>query len=288
MTGSALALVIAAAVLHAAWNALAKRGRDQVVFLWCSVALASVLLLPLALWQLRSAGFPAPALPFVLGTILVHGLYFYALGRAYGSGDFSLVYPVARGLGVALVPILALPLLGERLSPLGTAGVALVVAGIVALQLAARPRAPAARRSFRQGPGTWWALLTGLTIAAYSLLDKAGVARLHPVAYIGLLGIGVSLLLLPVVLAKPGALREEWAANWRPILVASAMNLTSYLLVLFAFRLSKVGYVVAAREISIVLSAIIGSVWLEEGHIGPRLAGAGVVLAGVACIAAAR
>ena len=72
------------------------------------------------------------------------------------------------------------------------------------------------------------------------------------------------------------------------ILVASTMNLTSYLLVLFAFRLSKVGYVVAAREISIVLSAIIGSVWREEGRLGPRLAGAGVVLAGVACLAAAR
>ena len=66
------------------------------------------------------------------------------------------------------------------------------------------------------------------------------------------------------------------------------MTLTGYLLVLFAFRLSKVGYVVAARELSIVISAFIGTFWLEEGRLAPRLAGAGIVLAGVVCIALAR
>jgi drug/metabolite transporter (DMT)-like permease len=70
--------------------------------------------------------------------------------------------------------------------------------------------------------------------------------------------------------------------------LASTMNLTSYLLVLFAFRLSKAGYVVAGREISIVLSVVIGSVLMREGHVAPRLAGAAVVLGGVACLAVAR
>jgi drug/metabolite transporter (DMT)-like permease len=72
------------------------------------------------------------------------------------------------------------------------------------------------------------------------------------------------------------------------MLAASTMILTAYLLVLFAFRLSKVGYVVAARELSIVFSAIIGSLWLREGRLAPRLLGAGIVLAGVACVALAR
>ena len=65
------------------------------------------------------------------------------------------------------------------------------------------------------------------------------------------------------------------------------MNLTSYLLVLFAFRLSKVGYVVAARELSILFSAFIGSLWLGEGPLLPRLTGASIVLAGVVCVALA-
>ena len=131
-------------------------------------------------------------------------------------------------------------------------------------------------------------MVTGLTIASYSLVDKAGVARLHPMPYIALMGLGLSAILSPVVLADRHALAHEWRQRWRTILVASAMNLTSYLLVLFAFRLSKVGYVVASRELSILFSAFIGSLWLGEGRLAPRLTGASIVLAGVICVAFAR
>lgn len=288
MSGLALALVIGAAILHATWNALAKRGRDQLAFLWSSVSLATLFLLPLALWKLGEEGFRMTALPFVAATSVLHAIYFYALGRSYRAGAFSLVYPIARGLGVALVPVLALFFFGERLSPLGAAGIGSVVLGIVALHVSPGHSHPSIARGKRLGPGTWWALATGLTIATYSLVDKAGVARLHPVPYIGLLGFGTSLLLLPVVLGRRDALGREWTTNWPAILAASTMNLTAYLLVLFAFRVSKTGYVVAARELSIVLSAVIGSLWLGEGRVGPRLLGAGVVLAGVTCIALAQ
>jgi len=148
--------------------------------------------------------------------------------------------------------------------------------------------AKAWRPSSALGPGTGWAVLTGLTIAAYALVDKAGVARLHPVPYIGLMFAGCLLLLLPAALGNAGRLRREWTVNWRAIVIASAMTLTAYLLVLFAFRLSKAGYVVAARETSIVLSVVIGRVWFRERRLGARLAGAAFVLAGVACLALAR
>ena len=286
MSGPALALVVCAAVLHAAWNALAKRADNQFVFLWCSVSLATALLLPLGLLRLPAEPAPASGLPFVAASVAIHALYFWALGRAYRHGDFSRVYPMARGLGVALVPLVALPLFGERLPWLGSLGVGLVVLGIAAL--GAMPTATPASVARAGGAGTAWALVTGLTIAAYSLVDKAGVARLHPMPYIALMGAGLSVVLAPVVLADRPALGREWRRHWRTILVASAMNLTSYLLVLFAFRLSKVGYVVAARELSILFSAFIGSLWLGEGRLAPRLAGASVVLAGVVCVALAR
>ena len=286
VTGAALTLVVAAALVHAVWNALAKRAQDQLVFLWSSVSVASVVLLPVGLAKLPEGGFPAAAAPFVVATIVIHALYFFALGRAYRHGDFSRVYPIARGLGVALVPILALVVFDERLSPLGTLGVALVVAGIGGLHLTSGGWSGALPRASRAG--TAWAIATGLAIAAYSLVDKAGVGRLHPLPYLALMGIGMSALLAPVVLADRRALAREWRLNWRTILVASTMNLTSYLLVLHAFRLSKVGYVVAARELSILFSAFIGTLWLGEGTLAPRLAGASIVLAGVVCVAFAR
>jgi len=286
VSGPALALVVCAAVLHATWNALAKRAEHQFAFLWSSVSLATFLLLPIGIWRLPAEPAPASGLPFVAASVGIHALYFWALGRSYRYGDFSRVYPMARGLGVALVPLIALPVFGERLSWLGSLGVGLVVLGIVWLS---RNRSEARGSTGTSiGAGTVWAVVTGLTIASYSLVDKAGVARLHPMPYIALMGLGLSLVLSPVVLADRRALAHEWRRRWGMILVASAMNLTSYLLVLFAFRLSKVGYVVASRELSILFSAFIGSLWLGEGRLGPRLAGASIVLAGVICVAFAR
>jgi drug/metabolite transporter (DMT)-like permease len=281
VTLASLVLVIGAAGLHAGWNALAKRGRDPVVFLWCATLASTLALSPFGLWILARDGLLASALPFVAGTILLHALYFYALGRAYGTGAYSLVYPVARGLGVALVPIVALLVFDERLSALGTAGVTLVVLGIVSLHVL-----PAGAASW-PGRAILWPMLTGLTIAAYSILDKAGVARLNPVTYMLLLEGGCALLGTPLLWIRPDRVRRE-LAGWRTIVAAAVMSALAYTLVLFAFRLSKTGYVVAARELSIVLSAVIGSVWLREGRLGPRLAGATIVLAGVACVALAR
>ncbi len=288
MSASALILVLVAAVLHAGWNALAKRGRDQLAFLWSAVTVAAVLFAPATVVVAARAGLPAAALPFVAATIGLHAVYFYALGRSYRSGEFSAVYPVARGLGVALVPVLALPVLGERLSPLGTAGVTLVVAGIVALQLGRQGWSRLVGQLRHAGPGTWWAILTGLTIACYVLVDKAGVARLHPVPYIGLMFAGTSLLLAPAAVRARGDVAVEWRRNAGAIVVAAAMTLAAYLLVLFALRLSKAGYVVAARESSIVLSVVIGRWWFAEAAGPSRLAAATLILAGVACVALAR
>ena len=284
MTAAALLLVLGAAVLHAGWNALTKRAGDPVVFLWWVGVLASALYAPIALVILARHGFSAAAVPFVIGTIVLHALYFFTLGRAYATGDFSLVYPIARGLGVALVPMAALALWDERLSPLGTLGVILVASGIFFLHW--RPGAWTAAAFLASGTG--WALATGVLIASYSLLDKAGVARLHPLAYIWLMEMGSCALLTPVALAKGDLLRREWRLNRGTIAAAALMSPTGYLLVLFAFQFGKTGYVVAAREMSIVLSAVIGSVWFKEGGLRRRLAGAAVVLAGVACVALAR
>ncbi len=283
VTLTALLLVLAAAVIHAAWNALAKRAADPTSFLWSAAALGSVLYLPAAVWALQVHGASLAALPFVVATILLHAVYYVALGRAYREADYSLVYPVARGLGVVLVPALALVIFDERLSALGTAGIALVVVGIFCLHWRR-----GAGRARHLDAGIGWAVVTGLTIASYSLVDKAGVSRMHPFAYIALMELGASLVLLPVVLARRERLAHEWRTNRTAIVLTAALSPGAYLLVLFAFQLSKVAYVVAGREMSIVLSALIGSLWMHEGALGRRLAGAAVILAGVACVALAR
>jgi drug/metabolite transporter (DMT)-like permease len=278
----ALTLVAMAALMHATWNALAKRARDPVLFLWASVTFACGLGVPLMGHSIIREGAPPPAgYPFIAATMVLHAAYFYVLGRAYRAADFSLVYPLVRGLGVALVPVLALWALDERVSATGATGIALVVLGILSLRL----RAPAPT-TLARGSGIGWALLTGGTIAAYSVVDKAGVARVDPIAYVWLMGVGISLLLVPVVARDRAALRLEWAQNARWILLASTLNLTGYLLVLLAFRMAPAGYVVATRELAIVFGAVIGAVVFKEPAV--RLASAAIIFAGVVLIGLAR
>jgi drug/metabolite transporter (DMT)-like permease len=286
MTATALALVAAAAVLHAAWNALAKRGHDPIAFLWLASMVAAPALLPWGARELAVSGLAWRAVPFVLGTVALHAVYFYTLGRAYSTGAYSVVYPIARGLGVALVPIVAWTLLDERLSPLGIAGIVLVIAGVVVLhRVGGRPVSVSPRAL---GSASVWAILTGVSIAGYSVLDKVGVTRVHPVPYMLLMEAGCVLVFAPFMLRRRAAVRAEWAANRWTILATGVMSAGGYTLVLFAFQLSKAGYVVASRELSIVLSALIGSLLLREGRLPPRLAAASIVLAGVACVALAR
>src|SRR3989441_125722 len=229
-------------MLHAVWNALAKRARDQLVFLWSSVSLASVVLVPVGLLGLPEGGVPAAAVPYVIATIVIHAGYFVTLGRAYRHGDFSRVYPIARGLGVALVPVAALVVFGERLSPLGTVGVALVVAGVAGLHLAVGSRGGGRPRP--RGAGTAWALLTGLLIATYSI-DKAGVTRLHPLPYIALMGLGMSALLTPAVVRDRLALAREWRGERGPHAPPPSVNPPSHPPLLFPLPLSQVGCLVA-------------------------------------------
>jgi uncharacterized membrane protein len=288
VSASSLALVLLAAGIHASWNALAKGGRDPVVFLWLSNCVASAALAPVALVYAVTQGLAVSALPFVVGTAALHAVYFYALGRAYRTGQLSVVYPMARGLGVALAPVLALTAFGERLSPIGTVGVVLVALGILGLNALPKAATMAAHADRRLRAATGWAVLTGLTIASYSVLDKAGVGRVAPPFYLAMMEMGTALLVAPAALRSPGAASTEWREHGRAIVFAGLASPLAYVLILFAFQTAKTGYVVAAREFSIVLSALIGTLWLGEGRVVPRLAGAAVILAGVACIAVAR
>lgn len=284
MTGAALALVLSAAVIHATWNAMAKGARDPMAMLWWAGVLSSLALAPPSLYVLARDGFSPRALPFVVATVILHSMYFFSLGKAYQTGDFSVVYPMARGMGVALVPVGAYYFFDERLSRIGILGIALIAAGIFALHW----RRGAWSEEALLRPGTGWAIATGLCIACYSLVDKVGVSHINPLPYLWAMMLGSCVSLLPAVRARPGSMAREWRENRLAVLLSGVLSPGGYLLVLFAFRLSKAGYVVAGREVSIVISALIGSILLKEGRLPQRLLGAAIVASGVICVALAR
>jgi drug/metabolite transporter (DMT)-like permease len=281
VTSTALALVLLAAVIHAIWNAAAKRARHHFSFLWLAfVVSCALLLLCFPLWL---APFPAAALPYLIASCVIHAAYIWLLGRAYELGDFSRVYPLARGLGVALVPLLAWLCYGERVDLLG-AGIALVTCGIAWVGLAGQKRLmlPGA------GQGGRWALLTGLAIAAFQVVDRGAVMYADPKLYIALMMFGTLICTAPLAFHHRRELAEEVRTSWRGLLFFGPGSLLGYGIVLTAFTMAKTGYVVAARESSVLFSVLIGAMLFHEGNLQGRLSGAALIVLGVLLVAFAK
>src|SRR3954447_24668177 len=168
MTATALGLVLAAAVLHAGWNLLAKRAGGGAVLVWLYGTVSAVLLTP-AVLVLAVVARPAlgpVALGLTAASAVIHVVYFVVLQRGYQVGDLSVVYPIARGTGPVLSTAAAIVLLGERPSALALIGAALVALGVFSLARPPRATTADARRAVAFG------LLTGLLIAAYTICDK--------------------------------------------------------------------------------------------------------------------
>jgi len=283
MSGLALGLVILAAFFHACWNLLAKTSRKKNVFIWWFVLVATVVYFPMFLYFWLDVAITSPGWACIVATGILHALYFWFMGGAYERGDLSLVYPLSRGSGPLFVPILAVLLMHEQLSLSGILGICAVVAGIYIIHLESF-----SFRSFfdpfrsMRGSASLWALSTGGTIAGYSLVDKVGVSLVYPPVYIYLQFVISLLLLSPYILMKErAALKLEWRVNKWPILIDGFLVLFTYMMILFAFRLSKVSYVVAAREVSIVFSVLFGIFWIGEKHAPQKLVGSALITAGV-------
>ena len=288
MTGLSLSLILLASLAHSTWNLLLKRSGDKEVFVWCLLVAASLMLVPLGailLWlnPIQGAGWW-----FVLATILLHILYFVLLGRSYEQGDLSLVYPIARGVGPMLVPVLAVLFLGETVALPAIFGIATIVVGIYILawwgnfhSLLRRPL------EFLTNNATRYAVLTGVTIAVYALVDKPGVGHVQPFLYMYLMTLGSAVGLSPYILRGKGivAIQREWRTSFAPILVAGPLMFLAYGLVLTAFSLSRVSYVAPAREVGIVFGVLMGVFLLKEPFGAGRLLGSGFILGGLVLIA---
>ncbi|MFN8634035.1 MAG: EamA family transporter [Chloroflexota bacterium] len=282
MSPLALACVLLAAVSHATWNLLARRADEKLAFLWCGNLVASVVFAPLGIWLLATHPIPPAGWGVVGMSAVLEALYYWTLAQAYRYGELSLVYPIARGTAPILVPVLAMLFLGEHLSGLALSGIGLVVVGTVAIHTRAlgMPTLGAVAGVIGQ-LGTRYALLTGLVIATYSALDKYGVSLVTPLLYGYLLFCGLTLILLPAMLRQRTAVLGEWQRHRGSIVVVGLLAPASYGLVLLALTLAPVSYVAAAREVSVVLAALLGAVVLREGYGRQRLLGSTAIAAGL-------
>ena len=240
MSPAALALVLTAAALHAGWNLRLHGTDDRVASMAVSGLVAGALLLPFTV-----AAPPTAVLGLVLLTGVLESGYGLALAAAYARGDLSLTYPLGRGTAPLLATLGAWVVLSQRPTAVAVLGALLLGAGLGLLGLEAR-RA-------RALPAAGFAVLVGVVIASYSVVDARAVQEVSPVPYLG------AAMLLQGVLttAVTGFDVARLRAAVRPGVLIGVGSLAAYLLVLFAFRLAAVGRVATLRETSVLLAILI-------------------------------
>ncbi|WP_420232167.1 EamA family transporter [Pseudomonas sp. ABY48] len=270
----ATALVLVAALLHAAWNTLIKFSgerllvvacMDSVALLFVALALGFVALPPLELW------------PWILASAAFELLYRYLLIQAYRVGDLGLVYPLMRGLSPLVVLALTFIFAGEALTTQQVIGILLIPFGMLCLlwQGGGGERLP-------------WSMLPvvaliGLCIGCYTFIDGHALRRWsHPLDYL----VWVTLLsawpfpLLALVSKRP-AFMLFWREQWRLGLAVGFCVLFSYALVLWAMQLGSIAEAAALREVSVILVVLFGMRYLKEPFGLPRLLACGLVLVGM-------
>ena len=284
MTGLAIALVLAAALIHASWNYLLKKSGGGVGFVWVFAALSSLIYAPIAVGVVvvQNFHFSAEALVYLLASAVLHTAYYLLLDRGYRYGDLSVVYPLARATGPFLTVLVAIAALGERPGTVALCGAALIVGG--AFFLAASPaklRAPGAAR------GIAFALLTGCMIASYTVVDKQAVsaALIPPVLQDWGANLGRVIVMAPLAMRRGEEVRKAWRLQRKAVILVALLCPLSYILVLTAMVFTPVSYVAPAREISILFAALMGTHWLQEGDVPRRVAAAAAMALGVVALA---
>ncbi|AOJ70688.1 MULTISPECIES: DMT family transporter [Burkholderia] len=268
-------LVLLAALLHASWNAILHGNRDRFLSMtWMSIGIAAVAIAFVAFLPAPAA----PSWPYVVASGIVHIGYNLSLVYAYRRGDLGEAYPIARGSSPLLVTLGAALFAGERLGALHLIGIALVSAGIVSL---------AWQRSKVSYANAAAALMTGVTIALYTVIDGIGV-RLsgNSVSYVAWTFVFYALMPAVFVAARGPRALSAPRIDIGSSVGGGIVSIVAYGIVVWAMQFGAMGAVSAIRETSVVFAVLIGRIFLNEQVTAKRFVSCVVIAAGAVCIGA--
>lgn len=266
--------VLAAAACHAGWNTLLKFRLEPVVATALVAAASGVMAVPAVL----VTGMPAPASwPYLLGSVAIHVVYFLTLAEAYRGGDLGQIYPIARGTAPLMTAILASVWMHEALGVYGWGGVTALATGILLLAVKGGRALAVDARSIG------FALLTSLTITAYTIVDGLG-ARLSgaPIAYTAWLFLlsGAIMAVHGIVYTGGRRMWPELQANWPLAVSGAALSIAAYAVAIWAMTVAPIALVAALRETGVLFAALFSTLILREPIMPARIAAALLVLAG--------
>jgi drug/metabolite transporter (DMT)-like permease len=282
VTTLAILLILIAALIHASWNLLAKRLVGGAESVWLFTLVAVILYAPLAIASVAITGFrpDARAWLFLAGTGMLQSVYFVVLRRGYAAGDLSMVYPLARGTGPLVAMLIAVALIGERPSPVTIAGALVISLGTLLMATPAR-----ATKGHRITVA--YGIATGVIIGCYAAWDGYAVGSIGiPAILLGWSAdAGRLLWLTPVAYRRRCTARATWHSHRLEVLGIGVLSTASYVIVLSAMAIAPISSIAPAREVSIVVGAILGMALLGEPGGRRRLGTAVLITAGVGLVA---
>ena len=284
MTPFALALVLAAAFVHASWNLLAKQARGGPIFVWLFAVTSAVIYLPLAV---AVVVIERPVLgPVEFGFLTIsaalHLGYFLLLQKGYEAGDLSVVYPTARATGPAISTLAAMMIFAERPGGIALIGGALIVVGVLFLT-----RTPAKHNRAGVASSLLYGVSAGLLIGSYTLWDTYAVSVLliPPLLLDYVTTLGRVVMLAPHAARRRAEVTAIWRQYRRQVIGVAILNPLSYILVLTALVFTPISYVAPAREVSVLIAVFFGTYLLKEGHTRRRLGWSVVIMLGMVLLA---
>jgi drug/metabolite transporter (DMT)-like permease len=283
MSSLALLLVVAAACCHATWNFLVKKiaGGPELVWLFSTISVGLYLPVVLVVIALERPEIGLRAALFIVGSSALHLGYFLLLQQGYRRGDLSLVYPTARATGPFLATGFAVMILGEHLSFQIIAGGVSIIVGVLFLTGGTHRSATHLSNSLLFG------LAAGGLIGSYTVWDAYTLTALavSPIILDYASSIGRMVVLSPYAFTRRGKIAGYWRDHRRAVIGIAIFNPLAYILILFALTFTPVVYVAPARELSVLITVLLGTVLLGEGALKQRMAWAVLIVAGMVLLA---
>ena len=255
--------VIFAAFLHALWNSMVKSHKDK------HVAVAAIVLghIPASLIIIFLVPMPAiESLHYIIASAFIHQGYQWFLLTAYRHGDYTRVYPIARGTGPIVVTIVLLLFFGVKLSLYELLGIIIISIGILSLSTQDRHSffPWIARKNAR---AISFALLTGLFIGGYSIVDGYGArASFSPLSFMGWAFV-LNALMFPILLKvmnKGDVVKRVFSEAKLLFWFGGTISYIVYAIVVWGYTKAPIPLVSALRETSVIIALLIGTIFLKE------------------------
>ena len=279
-----LFLVLAAALLHASWNLLAKKTGGKTPFIWLQYVASNLLYLPFLFFQTKQSYslHIQPLLWFSLSSAILHLGYFIILQKGYRNADLSVVYPLARGSAPLFSSIAAILFIHEQFKLSSTIGLFLIIAGVLIITGLSFKK----ENNRKIMTGITYGTLTGIFIALYTINDTIAVKKytIAPLILTLATNFFSAILLLPFISSQKAELKREMKEHKWHIIAIALLSPAAYILVLEALKYAPLTLVAPARETSILLGVFMGSRVLNEKDGRRRLIASMLILGGIVAL----